>query len=115
MPYLSLKTSASLTDAKAKELLLKLSAALSSSSGKEEKYCMISIDRAALSLGGKDGAGAFVDIRGIGGLTVTANKKISAAICAVLKNELAISPEWVYLNFTEIAPENWGHNSSTFG
>ena len=115
MPYLNCKLSVEMSDKQRAALLPLLSKALSEPSGKAERYCMVSIDQAAMCLAGVVGPTAFVDIRGIGGLTAAANKKISEAVCSVLKNELSIPPDRVYLNFTDIAGENWGHNSTTFG
>ena len=114
MPYLSLKTSAPLDEKQTADLLPKLSKALCEATGKPESYCMVAVDKAALWLGGTVITGAFVDIRGIGGFNETVNKKVSAAVCALLHAELGLSPRDVYINFTDVAAHNWGHDATTF-
>ena len=76
---------------------------------------MVSVGQASISLAGKAGPAAFVDVRAIGGLTPAANKKLSESICAVLKKEVGIPPDRVYATFTDVAASSWGFNGGTFG
>ena len=66
-------------------------------------------------MSGKSGEAAFVDIRGIGGLNGETNRKLSQQVCTLLLDSLGISPDRVYLNFTDVEAGNWGWNGSTFG
>ena len=70
---------------------------------------------AATLMSGKPGDGAFVDLRSIGGLGDEVNRKLSQQVCKLLKDSLGISPDRVYLNFTDVEAVNWGWNGSTFG
>lgn len=92
-----------------------ISAATAKATGKPERYMMIMLERAEVCLGGEHGPGAFVDVRGIGGLTPEVNKALSESISGALETELGIPPERVYLTFTDVAATNWGWRGSTFG
>ena len=43
------------------------------------------------------------------------NRKLSQQVCRLLEDSLGISPDRVYLNFTDVDAGNWGWNGSTFG
>lgn len=76
---------------------------------------MVTAGHSAMLMSGKSGDAAFVDIRGIGGLSGETNRKLSQQVCRLLKDSLGISPDRVYLNFTDVEAGNWGWNGSTFG
>ena len=54
-------------------------------------------------------------LRSIGGLNDDLNRKLSQQVCKLLSDSLGISPDRVYLNFTDVEASNWGWNGSTFG
>jgi phenylpyruvate tautomerase len=115
MPLLKLETSVALDKEKKSSLLSSLSKIVAQDTGKPEGYVMVVIrDDASIMMAKKECAAAFVDIRGIGGLNSFVNKKLSQNICSLLYNQIGVSPEAVYLNFTEFVPENWGFNNTTF-
>ena len=69
MPLLQLKTSSTLSKEQKSSLLSSLSTALSQDTGKPERYVMVVIDDgAAVMMAGGEVTGAFVDVKGIGGL-----------------------------------------------
>ena len=115
MPLLKLETSAALPEDKRKALLAALSKAVAETIGKPEQYVMVTAGQAAMVMSGKPGDGAFVDLRSIGGLSDAVNRKLSQQVCKLLKDSLGISPDRVYLNFTDVDAGNWGWNGSTFG
>ena len=115
MPLLKLETSAALPEDKRKALLASLSKAVAETIGKPEQYVMVTASQAAMLMSGKPGDGAFVDLRSIGGLSDEVNRKLSQQVCKLLKDSLGISPDRVYLNFTDVDAGNWGWNGSTFG
>ena len=115
MPLLKLETSVAISQEKKTSLSTSLSKILAQDTGKSESHCMIVIeDGASVMMAQKQGPGAFVDIRGIGGLTGSVNRKLSRSVCTLLQKECGIPPEAVYLNFTDVKAENWGFNNSTF-
>ena len=115
MPLLRLETSAALPEDKRKVLLASLSKAVAETIGKPEQYVMVTVSQAGMLMSGKPGDGAFVDLRSIGGLSDEVNRKLSQQVCKLLKDSLGISPDRVYLNFTDVDAGNWGWNGSTFG
>ncbi|MEO5368152.1 MAG: phenylpyruvate tautomerase MIF-related protein, partial [Magnetococcus sp. WYHC-3] len=66
-------------------------------------------------MAGAAGASAFLDIRGIGGLTRAVNGKLTKALGDLLQQELAIDPTRLYATFTDVAASSWGCNGATFG
>ena len=92
-----------------------MSKIVAESTGKPEQYVMAIVDTADFMLGGHLSMAAFANVCGIGGVNREINGKISEKLCALLESRLEISPERVYINFTDIPAENWGWNGSTFG
>jgi phenylpyruvate tautomerase len=115
MPLLKLETTVILSEDKRKSLLTALSKTVAGTIGKPEQYVMVTISQAAMLMSAKPSDAAFVDIRSIGGLSGDVNRKLSQEVCKLLTDSLGISPERVYLNFTDMEAGNWGWNGSTFG
>jgi phenylpyruvate tautomerase len=115
MPLLKLETTVSLSDDKRKTLLASLSKIVAETIGKPEQYVMVTINPAAILMSGKPGDAAFADIRSIGGLSGDVNGLLAQSVCRLLKDSLGISPDRVYLNFTDVKAANWGWNGNTFG
>ena len=115
MPLLKLETTVLIPEDKQKTLLSSLSKAVAETIGKPEQYVMVTISQAAMAMSGTPGNAAFVDIRSIGGLTSSVNRKLSEQICKLLNDSLGIPPDRVYLNFAEVDAGNWAWHGSTFG
>ena len=116
MPLIKMQTSVKCPDEQKKSLVLELSKICSHCTKKPESYVQAIIeDDAVISFAGKIANSAFIEVKGIGGLTPAVNKELSAAISKLLDIKLKISPSEVYINFTEISATNWGCNGSTFG
>ena len=98
-----------------KKIMHNLSRIISDSTGKSAQYIMACLNESAISMNSSEEPAAFVDIRGIGGLTPTMNKAISEKICSYLEREWSINPNRVYLTFIEVPASSWGWNGSTFG
>ncbi|MCB1777073.1 MAG: tautomerase family protein, partial [Candidatus Competibacteraceae bacterium] len=78
-------------------------------------YVMITITNTAMLMGGAEEPTAYADIRSIGGLSGAVNRKLSERIANLLKEQLGIPPDRIYLGFTSVNAENWGWNGGTFG
>ena len=115
MPLLKLETTVALSDEKKQALLTSLSKIVAGTIGKPEQYVMVVISPAAILMSGKPGDAAFVDVRSIGGLNDDVNRQLSQKIGSLLNESLGVPPDWIYLNFTDVAPGNWGWNGNTFG
>jgi len=115
MPLLKLETTVALSDEKKSALLAALSQIVAGTIGKPEQYVMVVISPAAILMSGKPRDAAFVDIRSIGGLSADANRQLSQRTCSLLSESLGVSPDRIYLNFTDVPAGNWGWNGDTFG
>jgi phenylpyruvate tautomerase len=115
MPLLKLETTTALSDGQRQQLLASLSRIVADTIGKPEQYVMVTAGQAAILMSGKPGDAVFVDVRSIGGLTSDVNRKLSQQVCKLLQDSLAIPPDRVYLNFTDVKAGSWGWNGSTFG
>ncbi|MBK7543461.1 MAG: hypothetical protein IPP10_17155 [Candidatus Competibacteraceae bacterium] len=115
MPLLTLQTSVRLSNQQRYNLLAPLSKIVSECTGKPERYVMVAVSEAAMLMDGADTPAAYADIRSIGGLNNAINRQLSERICALLQEQLDISPARVYLGFTDVSAENWGWDSGTFG
>jgi phenylpyruvate tautomerase len=116
MPLIKMQTSVKCSEEQKKFLALELSKVCSHCTKKPETYVQSIIeDDAIIAFAGKIVNSAFVEVRGIGGLTPAVNKDLSAAISKLLEEKLKISPSEVYVNFVEVSASSWGCNGSTFG
>jgi phenylpyruvate tautomerase len=115
MPLLKLETTVVLPEDKQKALLASLSKTVAEIIGKPEQYVIVAASQAAMLMSGNPGEAAFVDVRGIGGLTGEVNRKLTLQVCELLAAFLGIPQVRIYLNFTDVEAANWGWNGSTFG
>ena len=115
MPLLKLETTVVLNDDKRKTLLAALSKIVAETTGKPEDYVMVTASQSAMLMSGKTGDAAFVDVRGIGGLSGDVNRQLSQKVCRLLNDSLGVSPNRIYLNFTDVEAANWGWKGNTFG
>jgi phenylpyruvate tautomerase len=115
MPLLKLETNVPLANEKRDQMQAALSKLVANTIGKPEQYVMVTVNSTAVCMSGKAGDAAFADIRSIGGLGDGVNRRLSQGVCRLLLDILAIPPERVYLNFTELDASNWGWNGETFG
>lgn len=115
MPLMKIETSVPVAADKKEKLIIALSSILSMQTGKPEAYTMVTLAETTASMGGKIKPVAYADVRGIGGLTPKVNAAVSKEVAALLKKELNIEPENVYITFTEVAATNWGWKGGTFG
>jgi phenylpyruvate tautomerase len=115
MPLIKVQTSAAVPENRRVPVLAACSKALADTTGKPEKYCMAVLEPGTILMAGKPAQAAFVDIRGIGGLTPPVNRALSKALCHLLNKELGIEPGNVYITFTDVPASNWGCDGSTFG
>ncbi|MGD9874466.1 MAG: phenylpyruvate tautomerase MIF-related protein [Kiritimatiellia bacterium] len=99
----------------AKKLLPKLSELTAKSLGKPEQYVMAVAEPAAILMAREPGPAAMAEVRSIGGLSAEKNTRLTQALCALLKSELGIPPDRVYVTFVDVKGENWGHDNSIFG
>ncbi len=97
------------------EVLAGLSKITAESIGKPETYVMVCAAKADLMMAVAEGNAAFVEVKSIGGLEPDVCRTLSAEICGLLNEQLEISADRIYLNFTDVPASQWGFNGSLFG
>lgn len=115
MPYLKFNTNVEIEPQQSQQLLSRLSQVMVKETGKPERYVMIEIATAKTMLfGGSAEPLVYAECKSIG-LTAAQAKSLSAAISQVLKVELAVAMERIYIEFSDCPPAFWGWNGGTFG
>jgi phenylpyruvate tautomerase len=115
MPFLNLQTNVSVSKEQSAELLQQFSTLLAQATGKPERYVMVTLRGDQVMLfGGSSEPLAYLECKSID-LTSAQAKAISAAVTEVLKIQLKLSAERIYIEFSPCAPEFWGWNGGTFG
>jgi len=95
-------------------LLSKLSYEVATLLGKPESYVMVKYQHNQNMLfAGSDEAVAFLQLKSLG-LPDNVTKDYSAALCSLISNEMGITPERIYIEFSAPERYHWGWNSSTF-
>lgn len=114
MPYINLKTTVRVTDEKCEKVKAAFGKAIECFPGKSEAYLMVGIDDGAkLWFRGDASADtAVVDVQLLGGVNSAASEKMTAEICGILKDELGISPDRVYVKYSGYT--DWGWNNGNF-
>jgi phenylpyruvate tautomerase len=115
MPLIRMETSVNVPEEKKPEIVSVLSKIAAEATGKPETYVMAILSEAAISMAGKTGPAAFLDVRSIGSINKQVNGRICEEVAALLKNSLGIPGERIYISFTDVKGVNWGWNGSTFG
>lgn len=115
MPYLKLSTNVEITAEQSPQLLAELSQLLARETGKPERYVMVEVSGAkAMSFGGSAAPLAYLECKSIG-LSTSQAKALAAAIPQLLAAKLPLTPDRVYIEFSNCPAEFWGWNGSTFG
>lgn len=114
MPFINVKTNVEVTKEQKEIVKQKLGKAIEAIPGKTEEWLMVAIDdNIALYFKGKsDKPIAFIEVKIFGSTTEEAYQLATAQITGVLKEELMISPDQIFVAYTEIS--HWGWNGSNF-
>ncbi len=114
MPFINVKTNTTVTEDQKELVKQKLGKAIELIPGKSEEWLMVAIDdNSSLYFRGKtDRPVAFVEVKIFGSTTEEAYQLETTQITQILKEELLISPDQIFIAYTEI--EHWGWNGSNF-
>lgn len=114
MPYLKIQINRNLSDAACQTLAAKISRRLADELNKPERYVMVDLaPDAHLLFAGSQEPAAYIELKSIG-LSDAQTQPLSQMICSLMQEELKISPERIYIEFTPILRKFWGWNSGTF-
>ena len=115
MPFLRLQTNLELGQEKKSALTAMLSQKVSEWLDKPEDYVQVSLEcSVSMRFAGTEDPTAFAEVRSLGFYGLNQNE-ITHALCECLQNECSIPQERVFINFVDMARENWGWNGKTFG
>ena len=114
MPYISTKTTLSLSEEKKAALAMRYGKAITLIPGKSEAHLMIGFeDGVTMYFAGSTGEPmAFVEVKLFGTAQAKDLDTLTKEICDILKDELNISGDRVYVKYEEIA--HWGWNGRNF-
>jgi len=114
MPYIGTRTNIEITKEKEEVIKKKLGKAIEIIPGKSEEWLMVSLeDRCSLYFkGDTEKPTAFVEVKIFGSSTQQIYEKLTAAITDILKLELNINPNRIYVRYEET--KYWGWNGSNF-
>lgn len=114
MPYINTKTTVTLNPEKREVIKKKLGKAIEFLPGKSESWLMVSFDDNSIMYfkGSNEKPLAFVEVKTFGKATAEAYRKLTKAITDILKEELGIQSDCIYVKYEEV--ETWGWNGSNF-
>ena len=114
MPFINTRTNIRISAEKEASLKEKLGKAISEFPGKSEYWLMLNFsDNCNMWFRGYQNIPcAMVEVQLFGGADDDACNRMTAAICQLFHEELNISPEHVYVNYS--FSQTWGWNGENF-
>ena len=114
MPYLKIQTNLPLTEKAEQSILKNASALVSSELGKPEEFVMIAVQPdTPMLFGGSDAPVAFLELKSIA-LPAAKTKQLSQVLCTLIKRDLGIPMERIYVKFIDVKHGMWGWKGDTF-
>ncbi len=114
MPLIQVTSNLTLSDVEKNNALQTLSKAIAELLNKPEKVIMTSWITAKMTMAGTDAPTAFIDLRALR-LPEDAPETLSRELCERLSLIVDIRADRIFINFSDIAPSNWGWDGKTFG
>ncbi len=112
MPFVRIHTNVQVNEEKT--VLSKLSKLAAEEIGKPESYVMTAVlPSAFMTFGGSEEALAFIECKSIG-LSEGQSEGLSRAFCTFCEEELGVSKERVYIEFSSAKGSMWGWRGGTF-
>jgi phenylpyruvate tautomerase len=114
MPYLIFKSNMKLSEEKRKQLFSDFKEFIINDLGKSEQSIMLACqDNISMVFAGTDDPLAFLELRSLR-LPEEKTKDLSKAMTGIIRHNLEIPPERIFVNFFNVLPHMWGYNGSTF-
>ncbi|KAK4755446.1 hypothetical protein SAY87_009203 [Trapa incisa] len=115
MPCLNISTNVHLDGVDTSAILSEATSSVAKIIGKPEAYVMIVLKGTVpIAFGGTEQPAAYGELVSIGGLDGDVNKKLSAAIAAILETRLSVPKSRFFLKFYDTKGSFFGWNGSTF-
>jgi len=113
VPLLTITTNTQLPDSP-DDLLRLASQTVASLLGKPERYVMVQLNHNPLmAFAGDTAPLAYLELKSIG-LPGERTADFSRSLCDLISQQLRISPERVYIEFSDAQRHLWGWNGATF-
>lgn len=114
MPLLRIQTNQSIAAERRQSLAARASALVSELLGKPERYVMVALEPDCHMLfAGSDAPLANMELKSIG-LPESETARFSDALCRLVRDELGVEAERVYIEFVDAPRRMWGWNGGTF-
>ena len=114
MPVLKIQTNKLFNSDNQKPLLEKASRIVAQELGKPEKYVMGAMEsNPDMLFSGNDEPLAYLELKSIG-LPEQSTGKLSQALCSLIHQELDITMDRIYIEFSDAKRTMWGWNGATF-
>jgi phenylpyruvate tautomerase PptA (4-oxalocrotonate tautomerase family) len=115
MPTLIIKTNADLPPYPRDDLLKAASGAVAQLLGKPEGYVMVLLEPIAdMSFGADTAPCAYLELKSLG-LPEARTAELSAALCALVEEQLGVPKARVYIEFASPPRHMFGFDGRTFG
>ncbi|MCM1024220.1 MAG: phenylpyruvate tautomerase MIF-related protein [Prevotella sp.] len=113
MPFINIKTNASVTKEKAENIKSALGTAITAIPGKSESWLMAGIEGDyTLYFKGTDEPAAMVEVQIYGNPSAGAMSALTGKITEIVSADLGVPADRVYVSY--MCTENWGWNGSNF-
>ena len=114
MPYLKIQTNVHVGDGAKSQLLKTLSRTIAEALGKPENYVMIALEEnISMLFAGNDAPATYLELKSLG-LPEEQTAAFSATLCVTIEQELAVTQERIYIEFSAPARHMWGWSGRTF-
>lgn len=114
MPLIRIETQPGLSTDLAKRIEEAAAEVVSKETGKPMKYIMVTFAESLILMSGESGDAVLIQVSSIGGLNREVNGRIAEGLTDLVSDRLDISPERVYITFTDVPGENWACSGRTF-
>ena len=114
MPFIDVKTTASVSDEKCDTIKSELGKAIALIPGKSESWLMVGIEPETRIWfrGDASSDSAMVTVAVFGTVSDRDSSNLTGRITQILSGELGISPDRIYVSYSE--HDKWGWNGSNF-
>jgi phenylpyruvate tautomerase len=114
MPLLKISTNAGTTE-HPETLLPDLSRRVAALLGKPEAYVMVVLaTEQVMSFAGTTRPTLYAELKNVGRFPPDVTARLSAELCTLLEQSLAVPKNRIYIEFTPAEGHLWGHDSETF-
>lgn len=114
MPYISTKTTVTISPEKREIIKMKLGKAIELIPGKSENWLMLSFEDNSFMYfkGSNEKPLAFIDVKIFGEASKDSYSKLTKAITEIIHEELSIQPDFIYVKYETVS--TWGWNGNNF-